>query len=142
MTINRSLLVNIVSDTEKQDAVKDWNPNYLVIAGAPCSERLPGALHLGQSLLAGRQGNNALLYEFADCEKRTGIHDYIVLNKMKNLPHQDEVKNVKTVWNIFFYFFSCLLYQNLSSWCRKRVNERSPHELIAWALYLMEMQQL
>lgn len=97
--------MNIVSDTEKQDAVKDWNPNYLVIAGAPCSERLPGALHLGQSLWAGRQGNNALLYEFADFEKRTGIHDYIVLNKMKNLPHQDEVKNVKTVWNIFFYPF-------------------------------------
>lgn len=38
--------------------------------------------------------------------------------------------------------FSCLLFQNSSSWCRKRVNERSSHELIVWALYLLEMQQV
>lgn len=62
--------MNIVSDTEKQDAVKDWNPNHLVIVGAPCSESLPGAQHRGQTLWAGRQGNNALLYEFADCGKK------------------------------------------------------------------------
>lgn len=134
--------MNIVSDTEKQDAVKDWNPNHLVMVGAPCSESLPGARHRGQTLWAGRQGNNALLYEFADCGKRTGIHDYIVLNKRKTYYIKMKLKMSKQYETSSLILFSCLLFQNSSSWCRKRVNERSSHELIVWALYLLEMQQV
>lgn len=97
--------MNIVSDTEKQDAVKDWNPNHLVIVGAPCSESLPGARHRGQTLWAGRQRNNALLYEFADCGKKDRNTWLYCVKKEENLLHQDEVKNVKTVWNVFSYSF-------------------------------------